>query len=92
VTCSYITNIEVALALGDEEVSYEQMYRALAEAAYTFGFADEEAKLENLDGENEWRALTGEETALAAGTYRLKYQIRNGDSLAEGYVFVQYEK
>jgi surface antigen len=92
VVCTYVTNVEVTLAFESEEVSYEDMYAALAEAAYQYGFVDESAAVELLSGEDTWTALAGEEAALTAGTYRLKYQIRNRDSLVEGYVIAQYGK
>ena len=67
------------------------MYDALAAEIYNYGFVAEGAVLEMLSGEDTWSAVEDAESALASGTYRLKYNVQNGESLKEGYIFVNYE-
>ncbi len=92
VLCTYITDVEVELVFEDGDVSYAQMRQALEAAAYDYGFTDEKALVEVMSGEDVWTTLTGEESALEGGTYRLKYQIKNGQTVVEGYVYTQYKK
>lgn len=92
VSYEYILDIEVEVAFESEQVTYAAMHAALSEAAYTYGFVMEGAMVEVKGEGDAWTALTGREESLSPGTYRLKYQIRNGETLIEGYVYTQYVK
>ncbi|MBE6619844.1 MAG: hypothetical protein E7625_00570 [Ruminococcaceae bacterium] len=90
VSYEYIREVEVAVTFESEQVTYAAMHVALSEAAYTYGFAMEEAMVEVKGEGDTWTSLTGQEEALASGTYRLKYQINNGETHIEGYVYTRY--
>jgi hypothetical protein len=128
-----ILDIQVDLAFETEKVSYADMYNALAERAYLYGYVAEGARLEMLAEDGTWTEVNlsaskpaeGEsdttepteatdpavhetetedarpepdkeeqnleaETMLESGTYRLRYEIKNGDSLIEGFVYTEY--
>ena len=68
------------------------MFTALEEKAYLYGFVDEGAILETSADGKTWTALTGNEATLESGSYRLKYSIKNGSSVSEGYVYTAYTK
>jgi hypothetical protein len=90
ITYSKGDEIEVTVGAAEEGAhSYESMKFALEEAAYAYGFAEEDAKLEvKLDGN--WQQLTGNESQLEAGTYRLKFSVKNGAKTYSGYVYTSY--
>lgn len=92
VSYEYIREIEVGVTFENEQVTYAAMHAALSEAAYTYGFAMEEAMVEVKGEGDTWTSLTGQEETLVTGTYRLKYQIKNGEMHIEGYVYTQYVK
>ncbi len=123
-----ILNIGVSLTFETDDVSYMEMYNALAEKAYLYGYVVEGAKLEILVENDTWAEVDlhedapaegeretnetetnevetnetetapdqneqqpeEEKTGLKSGTYRLRYEIKNGDSLIEGYVYTEY--
>ena len=66
------------------------MYEALCAAAYSYGFVENGASVEMLNADGTWSALSGEETALASGVYRLAYSVHNGSSVTEGTVYTEY--
>ena len=93
VSCEQILDVEVSIAFDTETVSYDDMYSALSKEAYNYGYAAEGAEIEVLLDDGNWAALAEEEKAvLNPGTYRLRYEIKNGDSIVEGYVITQYAK
>lgn len=92
VTIEEISDVKTEVTLPEEKApSYLDMYKALEEKAYLYGFVAEGAQLEiSTDNGATWSALTGEETELTNGTYRLKYSIKNGENSTEGYVYTDY--
>lgn len=86
-----INDIEVSISLPESGAhTYATMYEALSAEAYKYGFVADGAVIERLGEGDVWSALTGDETAIEDGTYRLKYNIKNGTLLAEGYVYTNY--
>ncbi|MBQ8173804.1 MAG: hypothetical protein IJ009_00205 [Clostridia bacterium] len=88
---TYAENPDIYVPL-DQTVfaSYETMMEAFREAAYDYGYIDDGTAPE-LQGENgEWIAVTDPSAPLAYGTWRVKYVIRNGTAVREGYIRSQY--
>jgi hypothetical protein len=130
VICERILDIRVDLTFEGDTVSYADMYNALAERVYLYGYVAEGAELEMLAEDGTWTevehsaskpaegesdttettepAIHGTESEdarpepdkeeqhpeaeiiLKSGTYRLRYEIKNGDSLIEGFVYTEY--
>ena len=72
VSYEYIREVEVAVTFESEQVTYAAMHAALSEAAYTYGFAMEEAMVEMKGEGDTWTSLTGQDEPLVTGTNRLK--------------------
>lgn len=90
-TFTEVLDVEVSAHLPEQGYhSYATMYDALAEAAYLYGFAEEEALVERLGEDGSWTAMLGTEAQLESGTYRLAYTIKNGESVKNGTVFTTY--
>lgn len=83
--------IDVEVTLDDSTAVYTvlTLTEELSRAIFEFAFVADGAVLEVLSGE-EYLPATDGETALASGTYRLKYSLENGENKAEGYAFVNY--
>lgn len=93
ISISQISDVEVSVALPEGAAhSYADMFTALEEKAYLYGFVDEGSVLETSADGKTWTALTGNEATLESGSYRLKYSIKNGSSVSEGYVYTAYTK
>jgi hypothetical protein len=90
---SGVSEIEVKPELAEGVVhSYSDMFAALEKEAYLYGFVDETAVLEMSADGITWTSLTGSETTLEDGSYRLKYSIKNGNVTSQGYVYTVYNK
>ena len=92
IKCTEILDVEVEIHFETADVYKSDMYGALSEAAYQYGYAATGADVEVLSKDGVWSAVVDDGLALTGGTYRLKYEIKNGDSLVEGYVLTQYSK
>ena len=92
IKCERILNVEVEVCFEAADVYKSDMYSALSDAAYQYGYAAAGADVEMLSEDGSWATLTDDGSALTAGAYRLKYEIKNGDSVVEGYVWTQYVK
>ena len=92
IKCEEILDVEVEVKFEATDVYKADMYSALSEAAYQYGYAATGADVEVLSADGAWTAVVDDGSALTGGTYRLKYEIKNGASLVEGYVLTQYSK
>jgi hypothetical protein len=90
VSFNEIMDIEVSVPATEIAHSYDSMYDALAEHAYSFGFAEEDAMVEKQAEDGSWIALLGTEEILESGVYRLRYGIQNGEVKKSGTVFTTY--
>ncbi len=92
ISCITVKDIQVEIEPleGGAGHTYATMYEALSKEIYKYGFVSEEAVLELIGEDESWTAVAESEDALASGRYRLKYSIKNGDSIAEGYVIAEY--
>ena len=86
VTQNVATDIEVTLD-GGKEYTYATLFEELSEKIYDYAFVGEGAVLEVKGADGSFSAVQAAEGELAAGTYRLKYEIRNGDVRTDGYVY-----
>ena len=70
--------------------SYASLMEAFQEASYDYGYIDD-GTVPELQGENgEWVAVSDPSAPLSYGTYRIKYVVRNGSAVREGYILSQY--
>lgn len=92
ISCVAVKDIQAELEPLEEGAAhtYATMYEALSKEIYKYGFVAENAVLEILGEDEAWTALTESEDALESGTYRLKYYLKNGEAMVEGYVFTEY--
>jgi len=88
VSCSFITEIEIELP----KASYtaKSMYEALGTEIYEYAFVAEGAVLEVLLEDGSWSADINGTGTLANGTYRLKYELKNGNVEVNGFVYTEY--
>ena len=88
-TLTYVERIDVNARLeSDTVLSYGEFRQLICEEAFKYGIPNE-ASIEMLGGEG-YAALTGSETEIADGSYRVEYSIENGDYTRSGYVYVDY--
>ncbi len=66
--------------------TFEQFYGKVTEFASVYGVLS--TKVEQLVDGN-YKALSGTETAIASGTYRVAYKVVNGNNSKQGYVYVE---
>lgn len=87
---SYVPNYDATVDLVSGEVlGYAGFYELVAAAVYRFG-EPSKGLIESVSDDGTAAPLTGEESEIAAGCYRLSYSIENGENSAEGYVYVNY--
>ena len=74
-------------------LDYASFYEIVAEITYEYGTPSTDLIEIGTVGEEEttYAALTGEETELASGIYRMKYTISNGVNSVSGYVYITFE-
>jgi len=86
-TLTYSERIDVNVKIEFETaLTYDAFKQAVCEQAFMYGIPDE-SSLEMLQGEG-YVALTGSESEIAAGTYRIRYTAENGSYIRSGYVYV----
>ena len=91
ISVAEISEVEVAVEFPSETVpSYTDMFLALEKEAYLYGFVDEGALLEKSEDGVTWVSLTGNETSLEGGIYRLNYSVKNGNDASVGFVYTVY--
>ena len=70
-------------------LTYGELYDCMAEIAFEYGIPSE-ALIEAVNTEtDEVSALTGEETEVADGVYRMEYTAVNGEIERTGYVYIE---
>lgn len=87
---TYEENVDVSISLStDLAVGYDEFYDAVAAAAYKYG-EPSAALIEAMGEDGSAAPLTGSETEIPSGSYRLAYSVQNGDRSVSGYVYVDY--
>jgi len=72
-----------------EALDYAALYERLGEALFQFG-SPADAPIERMGEDGTYFALSGEETVIEEGHYRLGYTVFNGESSQSGYVYLTY--
>lgn len=85
-TCEQLKDFTVALTT-ESRVSYEEFKTAVSETVFKYGVPSDVIELQANDT---YTALTGNETEIPDGTYRIGYKTENGNTVTEGYVYIQY--
>lgn len=85
-TCEQIEDFTVTLTT-ESRIGYAEFKTALSEKAFEYGIPSDIIELRTGDT---YTALTGSETEIQDGTYRICYKTENGDNMTTGYVYVQY--
>lgn len=73
----------------ETKVDYATFYTMVCEVAYQYGIPDQ-GLLEMKAEDGTYKSMTGAETEIATGDYRLAYTLSNGDSETSDYVYVSY--
>lgn len=82
-------NFDVYVSLsGDASVDYQALYEMIAGAGYSYGLVS--GVIERLGADGGYTAMSGEETSIADGTYRLGYTVQNGETVTAGYIYADY--
>jgi hypothetical protein len=69
-------------------LNYQAFRELVATEVFQYGTPSDEA-LEMLVG-NDYVALSGNEEAIASGTYRIRYTVQNGEAHISGVIYVEY--
>ena len=85
ITYQQITDFTIELTT--DKMGYQQFAEAVFQLIFQFGTPTEVIEVESADT---YTPLTGNETEIASGTYRVGYKIENGSHTVEGYVYIQY--
>jgi len=85
-TCEQIQDFTVAMTT-ESRIGYAEFKTAVSEKAFAFGVPSDIIEVQNGEA---YTALTGSETEIPDGTYRIFYQTENGDAVTKGYIYVQY--
>lgn len=70
-----------------DRIGYAEFKTAVSEIAFEYGTPSDIIEIQSDDT---YTALTGSETEIADGTYRISYRKENGDIVEQGYIYVQY--
>ena len=81
------TNINVALT-SDTALDYNAFEALMKTEAFTYGIPAD-GLIEMQSGDT-FTPMTGSETAVSSGTYRIVYTIENGSTHVQGYLTVTY--
>lgn len=84
------TDTELTLESG-KEYTYASLTERLSREIYEYAFVGSGAVLEVEGADGNFAPAENTDGALPDGTYRLKYEIRNGDVKRDGYVYVEYK-
>lgn len=85
ITYQYLTDFSVELTT--ESIGYQQFAEQVYQLVFNYGTP---AELIEVKLNDSYVALTGNETKVDSGTYRIGYKVANGTSTVEGYVYIQY--
>ena len=86
ITYSDITDFTVSL-VSDSKLDYEAFKLLIAAKAFEHGTPSETVEIKSGDG---FTSLSGAETEIASGTYRIGYTVHNGSSATNGYIYAEY--
>lgn len=86
ITYGETTNFMTSL-VSDTKLDYESFKSLIASMAFEHGTPSEEIEIKEGDTFN---SLSGAETEIASGTYRIGYTTQNGNSLTSGYIYAEY--
>ncbi len=87
-TLAYTRAGDFAVDLTTEErVDYEAFKALVSKKAFEYGTPSDIIEVASGDT---YAALTGEETEIADGTYRIAYINENGDKATQGYMYINY--
>ena len=90
VTYELITDHYITLTHG-QPIGYRDFYTLLASYVCQYGIPTSDViEVLSGDGSGSYTALTGEETSIASGTYRLPYNSENGSYTVNGYLYVTF--
>ena len=88
-TLTYIERTDVNVSIKSEAaLSYDGFKQLVCEQAFRYGIPDD-TQIEMLRG-GDYVALTGSESEIASGEYRIRYTAENGSHIRQGYVYVTY--
>jgi hypothetical protein len=86
-TVKYTESADISVEVSmTAPVTYEELYEALAEVVFSYGTPVDGA-IYKLNGEGE-SLLSGEETAIESGVYKMEYELVNGDKKISGSVYL----
>lgn len=86
---TYVERVDVNVSLESQTaLSYDDFKQLVCEQAFKYGMPDE-SQIEQRRGED-YFALTGSESEIADGEYRIQYSAENGTYIRKGYVYVSY--
>ena len=90
-TLTYTERVDVYVKVEFETApAFDAFKQTVCEQAFLYGTPDE-SKIEMLQGES-YVALTGTETKIAEGIYRIGYTVENGSYTLSGYVYVAFSE
>ncbi len=81
-------DFEISLT-GESRLDYSQFKTLVSQKVFEYGTPSE--VLEVKSGED-YVVLTGEETEIADGVYRMAYKTENGEKIKQGYIFIHYSR
>ncbi|MBE7086590.1 MAG: hypothetical protein E7366_05555 [Clostridiales bacterium] len=86
---TYQVRTDVKIAISTEnKISYAQFEELVKAEVFAYGIPSNNV-IEVLNGET-YLSMTGEESEIADGIYRIEYTIENGQHKTNGYVYVTY--
>ena len=87
---TYTKNYDAYITLAPEQgVDYAAFYELVASATYQYGEPSAQ-RIEVVAEDGTATPMSGDESAVASGVYRLAYSVENGERSASGYVYVTF--
>ncbi len=84
---SFEENTDISLSVSiPGPLTYAELYELMRSNAYTYG-TPTDAPMEMRTGES-FVSMSGEESGLAEGEYRIKYQKEKDGAILEGYIYL----
>ena len=87
---TYTTIVDVNTSLAYEgALNYEDLYSIIAGIACEHGIPSSNNIERLTDAETDtYTAMLGDESEITSGTYRLAYNVQNGEKTVDGYIYV----
>ena len=87
---TYTTIVDVNTSLAYEgTLNYEDLYSIIAGIACEHGIPSSNNIEMLIDAETDtYTAMLGNESEITSGTYRLAYNVQNGEKTVDGYIYV----